>query len=251
MTNEQSTVEAERKIDVLKKEYTSYLTPIVVRIHQSVGEPTLEELLKCQQLGTDYFNYIENFVGDSGLLGAHANGKWITGFAETCHSVLNAYVVHMNFLRSYSSTLKGALCAPDPNAYANMQRMIKEYLPKKNWQQLRDSFIKNLLPISGFEFKGANDVSKTPKWQLVTGLIIGVFFALIVLGLVVFIPSPTPTQFFVFRGSFAIALAAVAAIIPGLLNVESRFQQVSVKATGAIAVFVLVWLLNPPALVGS
>jgi hypothetical protein len=250
MTNEQSVIEAEQEITRLKSRYVEYLTPIAIRMNRGI-EPTLEELLGCQQLGTEYFNYMEQFVGNSGLLGAHANGKWVTGFAETCHSVLSALLVHVSFLNSHSSAMNGKLSATSPKAYANMQRMVKEYLPKESWKDLKAKFEEVSLPISGFDYKGANDVSRTPKWQLVTGLAFGIVFSLIILSLAVFIPSPTPTQFFVFRGSFATALAAIAAIIPGLLNVESRFQNFSVRASGAIAVFVLIWLLNPPALIGS
>lgn len=251
MTNEQSVVEAEAKITELKKSYMSYLTPIVTRKQDKGDGPTLEELLQCQQLGAEYFNFVESFVGSSGLLGAHANGKWITGFAETCHSVLNAFIIHENFLRSYADIAKGALQEPDINAYANMQRMTKEYLPKEKWQNLESAFRSNALPVAGFEFTGANDLTKTPKWQLITGLAIGILIAVVILVLVVFIPNPTPVQFFVFRGLFSISLAAIAAIIPGLLHVESRFQKFSIRATGAIAVFILIWLINPPALIGS
>lgn len=251
MTNEQAVLEAENKASELKKAYAGFLTPIVVRIHKDSSEPTLEELLTCQQLGTEYFNYVESFVGTSGLLGAHANGKWVTGFAETCHSVLGAVITHHNFLNSHSGVLKGLLVKPDMNSYANMQRMTKEYLQKETWKTLERQYRASSLPVAGFEMKEANDLKETPKWQLITGLVIGLVLALAILVLVVFIPNPTPSQFFVFRGLFAISLAAVAAIIPGLLNVESRFNRFSVKATGAIAVFVLVWMLNPPALIGS
>lgn len=251
MTNEQAVVAAEDQVEKLKQEYVAHLNPIVQRIHSDEESPTLDELLKCQQLGSKFFNYVESFVGNSGLLGAHANGKWVTGFAETCHSILSTFIVHVNFLRSHSKVLKGALEQPNTSAYANMQRMTKEYLPKEQWQQLERSFNENSLPVAGFNFVGANDVKETPKWQLITGLVIGLLFALLVMGAAIFIPNPTSTQFFIFRGIFAISLAAIAAIIPGLLNVESRFQKFSIKATGAIAVFVIVWLLNPPALIGS
>lgn len=251
MTNEQAVLQAEAEIERLKQAYMEHLNTIISKIHEHQEDPSLQDLLKCQKLGATYFNFIENFVGNSGLLGAHANGKWVTGFAETCHSVLKAFVVHVNFLRSHSDVLKGSLEQPDAAAYANMQRMTKEYLPKEQWQALEDLFKNNSLPISGFEYAGANDLNETPKWQLLTGLVIGVFFAIIILLLAIFIPSPTPTQFFVFRGVFAVSLAAIAAIIPGLLNVESRFQKLYIRATGAIAVFVIVWFLNPPSLVGS
>ncbi len=251
MTNEQTVLEAENKASELKKAYTTFLTQVVVRIKENASEPTLEELLTCQQLGAEYFNFIEGFVGTSGLLGAHVNGKWVTGFAETCHSVLSAVMVHHGFLHSHSAVLKGALVEPDVNSYANMQRMTKEYLQAEKWKKIEQQYREHSLPVAGFEMKEAKDLKNTPKWQLVTGLVIGLMLALIILVLVVFIPNPTPSQFFVFRGVFAISLAAVAAIIPGLLNVESRFNKFSIKATGAIAVFILVWMLNPPALISS
>jgi hypothetical protein len=251
MTNERSVLSAEAEIEELKQGYMAHLTPLVVRIKEENKEPSLEELLISQQLGTRYFNFVENFVGSSGLLGAHANGKWVTGFAETCHNILNAFVIHMKFLQSYSDKIGTAFEQPDITAYANMQRMVKEYLPKEQWQEIEKVFKENSLPIAGFEHMGANDLIETPKWQLITGLIIGSVFALIILIAVIFIPNPTLTQFFIFRGIFAISLAAIAAIVPGFLNVESRFQSFSIKATGAIAVFVIIWLLNPPALLSS
>lgn len=250
-TNEQAVIQAEAEIEKLKQAYMDHLTPIASKINTLEEEPSLQDLLTCQRLGAKYFNFVENFVGNSGLLGAHANGKWVTGFAETCHSILRAFVIHTNFLRSHSETLKGCLEQPDTAAYANMQRMTKEYLPKHQWQQLEALFKENSLPIAGFKYAGANDLNETPKWQLIVGLVLGVAFALIIIYLVVLIPTPTPTQFFIFRGMFSISLAAIAAIIPGLLNIESRFRKFSIRATGAIAVFVIVWLLNPPALVGS
>jgi hypothetical protein len=252
MTNEQSVISAEGEITSLKNTYMSYLQPIVLRINNNEGSsPELNELLKCQQLGNAYFNYVENFVGSSGLLGAHANGLWVTGFAETCHSVLDVYIVHIGFLRSHSSVFASSYQEPDPNAYANMQRMTKEYLPKDTWQPLESRLSKSGLPIEGFKYEGASDLNKTPQWQLITGLIIGVLFLFGIMALVVFIPNPTPSQFFVFRGGFSISLAAIAAIIPGLLTVESRFQKFSIRATGAIAVFIIVWLVNPPVLITS
>lgn len=252
MTNEQSVLEAESKAAEFKKAYTAFLSPLVISIRNNdASRPTLEDLLTCQQLGAEYFNHVESFVGTSGLLGAHANGKWVTGFAETCHSVLGAVLAHHDFLNSHSGIFKGSLAQPDVNSYANMQRMTKEYLQKEKWKKIEHDYRAKSLPVAGFEMKGANDLKETPKWQLVTGLVIGVVFSLIILVMVVYIPNPTPPQFFVFRGLFAISLAAVAAIIPGLLNVESRFNRFSVKATGAIAVFILVWMLNPPELIGS
>lgn len=249
MTNEQAVLTATAEIEKLKQLYMDFLTPIAVRVHSGGESPTLSELLKCSQLGSQYFNFVENFVGNSGFLGAHANGKWVTGFAETCHSILKAFVEHQNFLVNYKSILNNALPTPDKHAYANMQRMIKEYLPPNTWQPLKAEFTEKNLPVFGFEYLGANDVDKSLNLRLVLGLVVGCVFAIAILVLAVLIPNPTQTQFFVFRGVFAFSISAISAIVPGLLNVESRFKNTSVRATGALAIFVLVWMLNPPALI--
>jgi len=250
MTNEQSLINLRNNINYQKHEYMTYLRLIIKRKNNNIS--ILEkELLKCQQLGNVYFNSLEDYVSTSDLLGAHKNGKFITGLAEDCESVLNAVIAHIKFLKSYPDILSSDLVKPSKNAYANMQRMVKKYLPEEQWKELYEKFKTNELPTTGFEHQGEPNMNQTPKWQLIAGLAIGVLFASIVLGLAVMIPNPTGSQFFIFRGTFAMALAGIAAIIPGLLDVESRYNKFSIKATGAIAVFVLVWLLNPPAIIGD
>ena len=58
MTNEQSVLIAESEIEKLKQNYIAHLTPIVLRIQKENKEPSLEELLVSQQLGTKYFNFV-------------------------------------------------------------------------------------------------------------------------------------------------------------------------------------------------
>ena len=60
------------------------------------------------------------------------------------------------------------------------------------------------------------------------------------------IPQPTATQWFVFRVVLALAAAGIGAVIPGLIVVN---VSKTVRAGGAIALFVLVYTLNPPQLV--
>ena len=252
MTNEQSVIAAEKKITQLKKDYILFLQPITLRLHQTKGCPSLEEFLTCQQLGNQLFNFLESFVGNSGLLGAHANGKWVTGFAEHCHSALKAYIVHLNFLRSHQSVLGVANIEPDTLAFANMQRMVKEYLPKEISDSLEIEFKKNSLPTQGFTMSAHEDEKKVPVWQLITSISIGVLCVLGVVLLSVMIPNPTEWQGFVFRGCLALGLAAIVAIVPGFININARIKGFSsymkVVAGGAIAIFVLIWLVNPPSM---
>ena len=71
ISNEQSVIAAEAKIEKLKNDYMSILKPVVVNVQANNIEPTLDQLLDCQSKANSYFNFTENFVGSSGLLVKH------------------------------------------------------------------------------------------------------------------------------------------------------------------------------------
>jgi len=76
----------------------------------------------------------------------------------------------------------------------------------------------------------------------------GVVFVTALLVLAVALPNPTATTFFIFRVVLALSAAGVGAVFPGLLVVNvTKF----IRAGGALGLFVLVYLMNPPALVVS
>ena len=64
----------------------------------------------------------------------------------------------------------------------------------------------------------------------------------------VFIPDPTPFQIFVFRVVLAIAVAAFGYAIPGVLHIEGRWLNLFVRAGGALGLFFLIYVANPPEL---
>ena len=74
----------------------------------------------------------------------------------------------------------------------------------------------------------------------------GVAFILMLLLIAVFCPNPTSFQCLVFRVVLALAAAGVAAMISGFLTVHVGTV---IKASGAIAVFVIIYFFNPAALV--
>jgi hypothetical protein len=88
-----------------------------------------------------------------------------------------------------------------------------------------------------------------PLWEKVTlyGLA-----GLMLLGMVIYslaIPNPTAQQEFVFRLILALGAAALGAFLPGFLHIQGRVANFTVRAGGALGMFVLVYLINPPALV--
>lgn len=77
----------------------------------------------------------------------------------------------------------------------------------------------------------------------------GIIFLGSILAIAIFIPKPEPFQVRVFTTVMAISAAGVATVMTGLIDAQIKLgTQLVVGATGALAVFVVVYLLNPAVL---
>jgi hypothetical protein len=57
---------------------------------------------------------------------------------------------------------------------------------------------------------------------------------------------PSSGQEFTFRAVMSLAAAGIAAVIPGMLNIKvTSGRQFAIRAAGAMAVFVIVYWINP------
>jgi len=84
--------------------------------------------------------------------------------------------------------------------------------------------------------------------QIVVACALGVAFIVTLLVLAIKFPHPTPFQYNVFRIVLSLAAAGEAAVVPGFLSVSIN---TSIRAGGALAVFVVVFFFNPAELVTS
>lgn len=78
--------------------------------------------------------------------------------------------------------------------------------------------------------------------------VFGVIFVTTILVVAIFFPNPTDFQYTVFRIVLALAAGGVAAVVPGFIQVKFKSW---LRAGGALAVFVIVYLVAPAALVKS
>lgn len=255
MTNRGLVLKAQAEAQALKDAYVRYMTPLVIGYQQCQTPITTAQLFECLRLGNAYFNALENFVVDSGLLEAHLNGRWVTNLAESCHACLESYVLHYNFLRSHANPDSDSLIKPDKHAMAGMQRMVKEYLDKETSDALFDTFVTAGLPTQGFTVPAHEDVKKIPAWQLITCLVMGVVLMLFSAGVSIFLPYPSPYQTFIFRGIFSLGLSAAIAGVPGFIDLKIKIKgwgsYGTIIAGGAVAIFVLAWMFNPPEIPGN
>lgn len=242
MTKEQDVVAAKEQIAALKQAYMEALQEYY-GVEPKNGNTAQNAALRCQRRGAAYFNYVEEFVGNSDLLGAHKSAMWAQGFAEDCAEILRSLPGHVAFLKkafAHFPELGASSATPGPTAFANMQRMTVVYLSDALVQGLRESFEADGLPVYGFEHEAKNPMSKLTS--IVLAFIFGVIFVSVILFLAVLKPSPTDFQYKVFWSVMAMALAGIGAVIPGFIEVKiSRW----VSAGGALAVFVMVYFFTP------
>jgi len=88
------------------------------------------------------------------------------------------------------------------------------------------------------------------KSELVIAVSFGVVFVAALLMLAIRFPQPTTFQNFVFRTVLSLAAAGVAATIPGFISLDIELPSLVLSAGGAIAVFALVYKVNPAKLAG-
>lgn len=246
-TNEQSVVAATDRIVVLKKEYMDSLSEFW-RSDNEPREERLGKVLLCQQNASRLFNYIEDFVGNSDLLGAHRRGLWITGFAESCYAFLDSLAKHTAFLRSRVSEFPEI--APglemSPTAYANMQRMVVKYLSPDKVHRIKKLFIDNDLPVEGFNVAAADN--EVPAWQAKLGVILGIIMVGIAFATSFMVPHPSKFQEFIWRVMFSFGLAALSPLIPGFVSLASRiggkYGYVVIAAGSGSAIFLFVYLVE-------
>lgn len=82
--------------------------------------------------------------------------------------------------------------------------------------------------------------------QLKVAFGFGIVFVAVLLVLAIAVPNPTRFQYLVFRVVLSLAMAGVAAMIPGVLTVSVPNW---LRAGGALAVFIVVYFYNPASLI--
>lgn len=91
-----------------------------------------------------------------------------------------------------------------------------------------------------------NPVAGFGNWDKILAFGFGFFFTVILLLIAKFDREPTPLGILIYRVVLALVASGIGAVIPGMVDVN---VQPLVRAGGAIGLFVIVFLFNPPNLV--
>ncbi len=244
-TNEQDVVNAKAKLANLKTEYLKAVGQYIS--HDKLDQQSsLNAVLNCQQAGASYFNFVEEFVGNSDLLGAHESALWAQGFAEDCAEILKSMPAHFQLLSAGFAGLNGPTIdqiRPGSTAFANMQRMVMKYLNPTESNTIKSSFEQSGLPIYGFTNEAREFMST--KLQTILSFTFGVVFVIVLLVIAFVQPQPSSFQYSGFRTVLALAGGGAGAVFPGFIEVKLGNW---LRAGGALAVFVVLYFWNPALL---
>jgi hypothetical protein len=91
---------------------------------------------------------------------------------------------------------------------------------------------------------GLRKLSKATQAQL----FISSALAVVIISLVLLMPNLTIVQQFYLRIIIGLAAASIAALIPGFFEIELNWLRNTLRAGGAIGIFLLIYGFNPPAI---
>lgn len=128
---------------------------------------------------------------------------------------------------------------------AERRSFIRDEIKKLSISDGLKLAIENMMDVS--EITAIDSMEQREK--LAIGLC-GAVFVLALLVIAIFFPYPTPFQFFIFRVTLALAAAGIAGILTGFLHVRiGNIEKPWLQAGGGLAVFAVVYLVNPAQLV--
>ncbi|MHC6527445.1 SH2 domain-containing protein [Vibrio proteolyticus] len=241
---EQDVVKAKNRISELNDTYYAKLENYYKSLSGDNNNDQRTLLLEVQRVANKYFNYCEEFVGNSSLLGAHQDALWAQGFAEDCLSVLKIMPKHYQLLqREFRKLEIDVDIHPNETAFANMQRLANKYLEPHITNPVVKQFQSENLPIYGFQYEEKSFMSH--KLQRLLSFGFGVFFVLLLLATAFITPNPSSYQYTVFRIVLALAGGGIVAVFPGFIEVKFGNW---LRAGGALAVFAVIYTVSPAAL---
>ena len=202
-----------------------------------------DELTNLNSLGVKYLNLFERSISEYGIEKFKCNDNVRNSKIDDSVNILNTIVKYWKLLNQLKDKYQILIPEPSERAYSSTQVFLKTFDPEKA-KEIELKFRELKLPVFGFESQRIH-CDMTGKKQITYGIVVGtlLLIALLIIGLLV--ECPTKFQERTFTTILALAAAAFAAAIPGLIDV--KYKDI-ITASGAIAVFVIVFLLKPAEL---
>ncbi|WP_419763966.1 MAG: hypothetical protein ACNI28_09230 [Arcobacter sp.] len=167
----------------------------------------------------------------------------INDVLTSIENILEASIKYWNIIGSLSEKVLGSKIKPQKNFLKTAQSILRTY-NKDKALSIKNEFVKNNIPIEGFESKEKYKLNNIKiEW---TSLIIGIIF-LIISAIIIFLDSiNTGMQYWLIRifTSLGVALL-ITGIFKKSIQAKINIPGVVITATGGFAVFFILYFFNP------
>lgn len=238
--------------DEMAKQKRFYLDALQAFNHSKDGNDSLqvqiERFEEFRNTAVSFFNCVENSISSTELSGAFKSEYWAKDLTNTAVNVLESIAQFYEKYGREAGKLGLEKLKPSRNAYSGMQSAVAIY-NRDQVEELKATFTKMGLPVRGFTHptKMNKRYNTFEKWVMFFTV---VAFLLIMVAIGLWNKIYTPEGFWIFRVVLALMGGAFAFIaIPGSLKVEAKLGKFAITAVGSIGVTVLIYLINPPALI--
>lgn len=240
--------EREDKLEELKIQFTKNLQMMVesLKSENKINNPD-QLLSQVHTSAVSFFNAFERTLDEYTLSSIEITNEIKIRKAEDTLNMTYTILQYWSIITGYCKKYKLEKIEPSITAYATIQRVLKHFYPDKI-SEIKTRFLELNLPITGLVTKGAHmgwNKAKTIKTQLVLGI------PLLCLTLIMsfLFNELSGFQYFILRLLLALGITLIgSSLIEGKVKFNTTTKVgFSIKATGWVAVFLIIYLINPPA----
>jgi len=232
----------EDAIEKAKNDFYIELKNFLKLINDNTNDSTLIQkgINELHSKAISYFNLFERSINEYGLPFYEQNTNIKNSKLDDAINLSNSIQKYWTVLKKIKSKTGIIIPRPSERAYCSIQMFIQKFEPKKA-KELENIFKAANLPIEGFT-TNRKHIDMTNKKQITFGVLIGTVFLIALLVLGILIDCPTEYQNRIFTTILALSAASFAATIPGFIKVN--YKNI-ISASGAIAIFVIVYVFKP------
>ena len=215
----------------------------LVRKSETDKSQVQDRLTELHSKGVKFFNLFSRSLNEYGLENFKHNENIRNSKIDDSINISNTILKYWKLIKSLKEKYSIIPPKPSERAYSSIQLFLKT-LDKDAAKKLKPKFEELKLPTFGFQ-STKTFIDMTKKQQVTFGAITGLVLLLILLAIALIVRCPTNFQNNIFIIILALAGAAFASIIPGLIEV--KYRQI-ITAAGALAVFVIIFFMKPTQL---
>ena len=214
-----------------------------IQLMNVLNNPTMEEYNKLLSVGSNFYTEVEAYIFRNSDSQENLSMVQAEDILNTIKNTFDFVINYNEMMRVLSNKLQVQFSFA-PNFLSTAQSIYKKYRPKEAKEYLLN-FQKNDIPTTGFKSKNKIPLQTAKRDFL--AVIIGLTFCItsFIIGFTTGIRSSIQYWLIRIAVSFGVSLI-FSGFGKDLIKTKLKFNRLLVTACGAIGIFLVLYLVNPP-----